>query len=91
MSDLDDALVHSVIEHMNSDHADTVLLYVQAMASPPPATSAEIIAMDSRGIDIAWQGDKQTGVVQLAFQQPVQDAESARRELVALAKAARGA
>jgi putative heme iron utilization protein len=73
-----------ILEHMNHDHADSLIAYCHYRHGFAPE-SAEMVGVDSDGFDLRannalWRFD---------FETPVTDAQSARAALVALSKAAK--
>lgn len=74
----------AVVEHMNTDHADAVQLYAEKLAGRA-AGSWLLTGVDPRGADLRLGGE----TARIWFDQPVQDADSVKAELVRLAKLAR--
>jgi len=73
-----------VVAHMNEDHADAIGLYANVILGLP-GVGWKLTGVDPEGADL-WRD----GVVaRLPFDKPVQDAETARVELVRLVKRAR--
>jgi len=63
---IDDNFKHSIIEHMNSDHADALVLYIKAFAneagftpdeSEESAISVTMTDIDETGISLEVLGD----------------------------------
>lgn len=73
-----------IVAHMNADHADAVRLYANRLLGRA-GDDWVMTGIDPEGVDLRRGG----AVARLAFDQPVHDAESARAELVRLAKRAR--
>ena len=73
-----------IVAHMNADHTDAVGLYANVLQDRPGA-GWRMTGIDPEGVDLRRAGES----ARLAFETPVSDAESARRELVELAKNAR--
>ncbi len=73
-----------IVAHMNADHTDAVGLYANVLLDRPGA-GWRMTGIDPEGVDLRRAGEP----ARLAFETPVSDAESARRELVELAKNAR--
>ncbi len=86
---LDRQTIKGIIAHMNEDHADAVLLYVQAFAGHADATSASLVGFDARGMDIRFRGVGDEADCRIEFESPVDSAGDARRLLVKMAAAAR--
>jgi hypothetical protein len=72
--------------HMNTDHADALALYATRLLGQP-AGPWQMTGVDPEGADLAC-GDR---TARLVFRQRIATPEDARRELVHLATAARGA
>lgn len=73
-----------ILEHMNSDHAESLIAYCQLVHGFTPE-NAVMVGLDSDGFDlrandVLWRFN---------FDTPVTDAQTARAALVALSKAAR--
>jgi putative heme iron utilization protein len=82
------ALVDSepaIIDHMNADHADALQLYAGKLLGLS-AGDWKMTGIDSEGLDLRSGGR----VARLAFDQPVADADQARKALIALVAKARG-
>jgi putative heme iron utilization protein len=75
---------NDVIEHMNADHAHTLLDYCRYVHGKKPA-SAEMIGVDCDGLDVRADGE----ILRIDFNAEVRDAGEARSELVKLAQASR--
>ena len=73
-----------IVEHMNADHARALLDYCRYVHGLQPA-AAEMIGIDCDGFDLRADGAS----LRFEFDHRVDDAEQARAQLVALAKAAR--
>jgi len=52
----------SIIDHMNDDHADAVLAYVQAYTAHVSASQASLKAVDVAGMDVEFTVDGHTKV-----------------------------
>ena len=44
--------IEGIVNHMNDDHADACLAYVQALGGLPAATSARLLSVDRLGMDL---------------------------------------
>lgn len=75
---------NDVIEHMNTDHAHTLLDYCRHVHGKTPA-HAEMIGIDCDGFDVRADGE----ALRFEFAGEVKDANEARVELVKLAQASR--
>jgi len=83
------AAAGDVITHMNTDHADAVLLYATKLADLPTATSATLTAVDRYGFDLAAITPEGKRTARLAFDEAVSTSDEVRRAMIALLKRAR--
>jgi len=78
-----------IIEHMNADHADSMIAYCKHFHGVI-ALHAEMLGIDSDGFDVLIKdNDEKSQVLRFMFDQPINDALSARMALVAMSKATR--
>lgn len=76
-----------ILAHMNADHQVSLLQYCQHVHNVT-ADNAEMIGMDAEGFDVRYhQGEETQGQLRFAFEQPVLNAQEARKALVALSQA----
>jgi putative heme iron utilization protein len=73
-----------ILAHMNADHADAIDLYARS-GQPDAPSGWRMAGIDPDGFDLK----RDHAECRLAFDSPVTDGESARRELVRLVKANR--
>ena len=78
------ALEAGILEHMNADHADSLIAYCRHFHQAA-TEHAEMIGIDTDGFDVR-AGEQ---ILRFDFDEPVTDALSARAALVAMAKASR--
>ena len=78
----------SMIEHMNADHADSLLQYCQHFHGVTP-NHAMLVGVDGDGFDIEAVIEDDNKILRFTFNSPIFDANSARMAFVALSKAAR--
>ncbi len=78
----------SIIEHMNQDHADSLLAYCQHYHQVN-ASSATMLGIDSDGFDLEVSIENQKRRLRFDFAEPIHDAISARTALVGMSRAAR--
>ena len=83
-------LESEVCTHMNSDHADAVLLYARHFAGHPGATQARMTAIDPQGIvlsifDTHWMECR------VDFAEPLGGERAIRPTLIKMARQARDA
>ena len=74
----------SIVEHMNTDHAHTLLDYCR-LQDLPVVKATEMIGIDCDGFDLNADGK----YLRFNFDEPVTSAETARAALIALAQKAR--
>ena len=78
----------AIIEHMNADHGENLINYCRHFHHVD-ATTAQMLGIDCDGFDVrASTGDTSTNL-RFDFDQQIQNAQSARAALVAMAKAAK--
>ncbi len=81
----------SMIEHMNTDHADSLIAYCQHFHGLN-TNNAKILGIDSEGFDVSTEEVSSTAqprILRFNFEQPIQDAQSARAAFVNMSKAAK--
>jgi putative heme iron utilization protein len=79
----------AIIEHMNADHMHSLIAYSKHFHNVN-ATHAEMLGIDTDGFDAKVNiTDGETQILRFNFEQPVQDAQSARMALVNMSKAAK--
>lgn len=74
-----------IVDHMNSDHTDTLQLYAHNLAGRP-GFGWVMTGIDPEGLDLARHGTE----ARIDFPETVADADAARAALVQLAHKARG-
>jgi putative heme iron utilization protein len=79
----------SIIEHMNTDHVHSLIAYTKHFHNIN-ATHAEMLGIDTDGFDakITIEKDK-SQILRFNFDDPIQDAQSARIALVNMSKMAK--
>ncbi len=78
-----------ICKHMNEDHADAVAIYAQTYGGVPHAASAQMLAIDPRGMDLAVQAADDNLNVRVPFERELQDSEDAHQTLIAMVRQAR--
>lgn len=73
-----------IVGHMNEDHAAALDLYAGRLLGRP-GTGWRMTGIDSEGLDLRREGT----VARLAFDQPVEDPDQARKALISLVARAR--
>ena len=87
---LEPQITAQIIDHMNDDHADAVLLYVQTFGGRADATAAQLVEFDTRGMVIRFStGGGDESECRIPFDAPLDSAGDARRRLVEMAQQAR--
>ena len=62
------------MEHLNSDHADALLLMAQKLAGHPDASEATCVRIDRYGMDLHVQTPRGFAETRLAFAEPAKQA-----------------
>ncbi len=78
-----------ILAHMNDDHGDNLLAYCHAFTKATDATAASMTSIDRYGFEMSVETARGPRPVRLAFAKQIATPQDARRELVALAEAAR--
>ncbi len=78
-----------ICKHMNEDHADAVLLYAKVFGNTLEATSAEMLKIDTQGMDLVVKSQAEAMPVRISFDHELQDAEDAHHTLIDMVKQAR--
>ncbi|HLF39904.1 MAG TPA: DUF2470 domain-containing protein, partial [Acidimicrobiia bacterium] len=81
----------SILEHMNADHAESLVLMARTFGGRPDTTEATMTAVDRYGFDVVAEGPGGRAAVRLGFAAPLGDAGEVRPELVRLVRSARAA
>jgi putative heme iron utilization protein len=76
----------SMIEHMNADHADSNLMYVQVYGNLWSATAAQMVTLDKEGMDLEVTIPDVVQRIRITFDHRLQDAADAQRTLVAMSR-----
>jgi putative heme iron utilization protein len=84
-------LAGGAIEHLNDDHADSLLLIAQVTGGRTDATSATALGLDRYGLDLLATGPEGAGRVRVPWPEPVSTPNEIRTASVELVKAARAA
>ena len=83
------AVSERICAHMNDDHADAVLLYAKAFSNLTDATAAQMLSIDSEGMDLNAQVNGEAVPVRIQFDHVLKDAEDAHHTLIDMVKQAR--
>lgn len=84
-------LAGGAIDHLNEDHADSLLLIAQVTGGRTDATSATALGLDRYGLDLLATGPQGAGRVRVPWPEPVATPNEIRSASVELVKAARAA
>jgi putative heme iron utilization protein len=79
----------AVVAHMNDDHAEANLLYVQRLAGLADATEASMVGIDRHGTTLQAATPAGPRMARLGFDRELTSAEEARPALIALLAEAR--
>lgn len=79
-----------VIQHMNDDHADSLVLYCEVYGGLSEVTAARMVAVDRYGFDVAATSGAGDTTVRVGFSEPM-DIERLRGEMARLSRDARAA
>ncbi|QSJ14859.1 DUF2470 domain-containing protein [Nostoc sp. UHCC 0702] len=78
-----------ICNHMNEDHSDAVVVYAKAFGGVTNATAAQMLSINSEGMDLTAQVNGETVPVRIQFDHILADAEDAHQTLIAMVKQAR--
>ena len=78
-----------MIAHMNTDHADALMLYCKAFSKATEIASASMTGVDRYGFDMSAMTAKGPRPLRLAFARPVSTPEEVRAALISMVKDAR--
>lgn len=79
------------VDHMNADHQDANLLYVQKLAGLPEATEASVLSIDRYGITLKAETPNNQRMARVAFPSPLTKSDQLRPAVVDLVQKARQA
>lgn len=79
----------AILDHMNTDHADTMVLYCRALSRATDTSAAVMTGVDRYGFEMSATTAAGPRPIRLGFSRPATTPEEVRREMVALAKRAR--
>jgi putative heme iron utilization protein len=83
------AISDRICKHMNEDHADAIVLYAKAFGNSPNTEAAQMISIDSQGMNLSATIDGATVPVRIEFDHNLKDAEDAHHTLIEMVKQAR--
>ncbi|MGF1523756.1 MAG: DUF2470 domain-containing protein [Leptolyngbyaceae cyanobacterium] len=84
------AVSDRICKHMNDDHADAVLTYVQVFGNTQAATAAKMDSIDPEGMNLTAEVGGASVPVRVKFDHPLENAKEAHHVLVDMLKQARG-
>jgi putative heme iron utilization protein len=83
------AVSQRICAHMNDDHADAVLIYAKAFSNLTDATTAQMLSIDSQGMNLNAQVNGADVPIRIQFDHVLKDAEDAHHTLIDMVKQAR--
>jgi putative heme iron utilization protein len=75
-----------ICKHMNKDHADSVAFYATTYGGITDVTAAEMVKIDSLGMDLSVQTQGETQPLRIPFTHELADAKEAHHVLVEMLK-----
>lgn len=78
-----------ICKHMNEDHKDALVLYAKVYGNAINAETAEMLSIDSQGMNLSVQNGGHTFTIRIEFDHVLKDAEDAHYTLIDLVKNAR--
>ena len=78
-----------ICNHMNEDHAEAVVLYAQAFGGLQAVTTAQMLSIDAKGMNLTAQVNEESIPIRIEFDHVLTDAEDAHQTLIAMVKQAR--
>lgn len=79
-----------IIEHMNADHADSLVLMARVLGGRGDADDVVMTAVDRYGFDVVVSGPGGRAALRLGFDTPVATAAAVRPAMIRLVERARG-
>ena len=78
-----------LLDHMNSDHAETMVLYCRTFSRATDTSAARMTCVDRYGFEMSAVTAEGPRPVRLAFPEPICTSDQARKALIAMLEAAR--
>lgn len=78
-----------ILEHMNADHADSLVLMARVLGGRADATEAVMTAVDRYGFDVVVDGPNGRAALRLGFEAPVAAPAAVRSAMIRLVERAR--
>jgi heme iron utilization protein len=79
-----------ILEHMNADHAESLVLMARVLGGREDATEAIMTAVDRYGFDFVVSGPEGRAALRLGFDPPVATPAGVRPAMIRLVERARG-
>lgn len=76
------AVSDRICKHMNKDHADAIALFARVFGNTPEATAAQMLEIDSQGMNLTVQAKDKETTVRIIFDHTLADAKDAHHTLV---------
>ena len=73
-------------QHMNEHHADAVIALAQKLGNCANATAAQVLSIDSQGMDLTAQANDSAMPIRIQFDHVLKDAEDAKSTIIAMVK-----
>ena len=83
--------IERIVEHMNSDHADSVLTYAHHFAQRSEADKARLVTLNASTLTIEAWIHEEWETLEIHFEQPLTSAHDAHMTLVKMSKDAKRA
>jgi putative heme iron utilization protein len=81
--------IEGIVNHMNDDHADACLAYVQALGGVPGATAARLLSVDRLGMDLLASTPDGLATTRVNYPEPAEDTTAVRIAVVSMLRAIR--
>ena len=82
-------VAEKIITHMNTDHAEAMVIYCKAFSKATDVSAATMTGVDRYGFEMSAVTGEGPRPVRLAFPEPISTSEQARKALVAMLESAR--
>lgn len=83
------AISDRICKHMNEDHGDALVLYAQVFGQALTAETAQMLSIDSQGMNLAVAIEGTTQTIRVEFDHSLKDSEDAHHTLIEMVKQAR--
>ena len=81
---LSQEVIDKIRKHMNEHHADAVLTLAQKCGNCAVAEAAQVLSIDSQGMDLTAQTGDAAVPIRITFDHVLKDAEDAKNTIIAL-------